>query len=845
MIRNIFRIDTRAAGLGLPVLLAVLASAAEGAARPVLETASVPALQDAAAFRRLTTEADLPAMTIAEARALFQRSGMGMDELRRRLEVQGLDASVADMFLPASPAADEAESQLLTADVMETLVRVGLVVDDAETDLTASPERAALPVEEPEEIPTGIRDLGADLEVFGRQVFRGVRGAPVLSAPAGEDYVLGPGDRLSLVITGDVEQVHTLYVTREGTTFIPRAGNMVVTGLTLAEFETRLGGRLRDIYSGIGRDPEARTRYSVSLGRVRTIQVHVVGAVHAPGSYVVSSMASLVDAMYRSGGPTLQGSFRNVRIVRGNEETEVDLYPFMTSGRLDVNPRLREGDIVHVPWAGKQVAVRGMIRQPGIYELREGEGMAELVEFAGGLLPTARTETASVDRVLPPHERSPLTERVKLHLPLSSVLVGEDHFAVEAGDRIEIGRVSDATRREIVVAGAVGAPGSYGWTPGLTMGDVIELAGGARQEALLTDVLVVRRDPSARELLRRIRVDLTTDLHMPVAEDDRVTVFSRAVLRRSDSVSIQGAVAAPGKYLFVDGMTPGDLVLEAGGFLASAMPWEVEIARRIETDDALDGAESIISGIRASVVETSRAVQFAPRADDTTRIVLETTLQPSDIVYVRQRAGFSPLALVTLEGQFMHTGEYALVSRDETLSSVMARAGGVTSPLITDIRLERGNVVVAVDIGGLRQGRFSGDDPVLEDGDVIIAEPYRSTVGILGEVEFPTEVTFRPGLSVSNVISEAGGVRETGNRDGLSVSYRDGSRATTSKFLGLFRSDPILEPGAQVFVPTRPEETGSGFDWAAFSSLMLAVASTVATMILAINSAGGGGGGGN
>ncbi len=842
MIRNIVRIDTRTAVLGLPVFLAVLASAAEGATGPVLETTPVPNLQDAAAFRRPTTQAGPPEMTIAEARALFQRSGMGMDELRRRLEVEGLDASVADMFLPASPAAGTAESRLLTAEVMETLVRVGLVVDDAETESTASPERAALPAEEPEEIPTGIRDLGADLDVFGRQVFRGVRGAPVLSAPAGEDYVLGPGDRLSLVITGDVELVHTLYVTREGTTFIPRAGNMVVSGLTLAEFETRLGGRLRDIYSGIGRDPEARTRYSVSLGRVRTIQVHVVGAVHAPGSYVVSSMASLVDAMYRSGGPILQGSFRHVRIVRGNEETEVDLYPFMTSGRLDVNPRLREGDIVHVPWAGKQVAVRGMIRQPAIYELREGEGIPELVEFAGGLLPTARTETASVDRVLPPHERSPLTERVKLILPLSSVLAGEDHFAVEAGDRIEILRVSDATRREFVVGGAVGAPGTYGWTPDLTMGDAIELAGGAEQEALLTDVLVVREDPSERAVLRRIRVDLTTDLHMPVAEDDRITVFSRVVLRQSDSVSIRGAVAAPGQYLFVDGMTPGDLVLEAGGFLASAMPWEVEVARRVETDDASDDAESIISGIRASVVETSRAAQFAPPADDASRVVAEATLQAGDVVYVRRRAGFSPLATVVLEGQFMHTGEYAMVSPDETLSSVMARAGGVTSPLITDIRLERGDVVVAVDISGLRQGRSRADDPVLQEGDVLIAEPYRSTVAVVGEIEFPTEVTFRPGLSVSDVISEAGGVRDSGDRDGLSVSYRDGSRATTSKFLGLFRSDPLLEPGARVFVPSRPEETGSGFDWAAFSSLMLAFASTVATMILAINSGGGGGG---
>lgn len=836
MIRNIVRVASRMAGSGLPVFLAVLASATEGAAWPVLGTASVPDLQDAAALRRLTTEAGLPAMTIAQARALFQRSGMGMNELRRRLEDQGLDAGVADMFLPVSPVAGEAESRLLTAEVMETLVRVGLLVDDAETELSAPPERAAALAEEPEEIPTGIRDLGADLEVFGRQVFRGVRGSPVLSAPAGEDYVLGPGDRLFLLITGDVEQAHTLDVTREGTTFIPRAGNMVVTGLTLAEFETRLGARLRNIYSGVGRGPEARTRYSVSLGRVRTIQVHVVGAVHAPGSYVVSSMASLVDAMYRSGGPTLQGSFRHIRIVRGNEEIEVDLYPFLTSGRLEVNPRLREGDIVHVPWAGKQVAIRGMVRQPAIYEIRDGEGMADLVEFSGGLLPTARTEVATVDRVLPAHERSPMIDRVRLTIPLSRVLAGEDVFSVEAGDRFEIWRVNDDTRRLIFVQGAVGMPGNYSWSPGLTLGDVVELAGGVRPDALMTDVLVVRRDRAAGELLRRLHVNLTTDRDTPMAEHDRITVFSRAVLRQSDSVSIQGAVATPGKYVFVDGMTPGDLILEAGGFLATARPWEVEIARRRETDDQEYGAQSLSSPVRASVVATSRFAQARPTADSV-QVEMELALQPEDVVYVRHRAGFGTLTTVTLEGQFVHTGEYVLSSTDETLSSVIARAGGLTSSRITDIRLERDEVVVAVDIS--EQGGTS-DDVFLQDGDVIVAVPFRNTVRVVGAVEFPTEVTFRRGLSVPDVLSEAGGVHDDGDRDGLSVSYSDGSRATTRKVLGFLRFDPELLPGAQVFVPAREPEVGGGFDWAAFSSVMLALASTVATMILAINSGGGG-----
>ena len=845
MIRSIVRTAVRAVGSSLPAVLAVLLSATEASARPgALGIASVLELQDAAALRRLAAQAGLPTMTMAQARDRFQRSGMSVDELRRRLEDEGLDAGLADSFLPASVGGDVGNEQI-TLEMMQALVRVGLLVGDEEVETLGAPEPpepGTVPAEEPEAVPTGIRDLGADLEVFGSQVFRGARRSAVLAAPPGEEYVLGPGDRLFLYITGDVEQAHALEVTREGTAFIPRAGSMVVTGLTLAEFETRLGGRLRNIYSGIGRGPESRTRYSVSLGRVRTIRVHVVGAVHAPGSYVVSSVASLVDAMYDAGGPTLQGSFRNVRLMRGNEEIEVDLYPFLTNGRLDVNPRLREGDVVHVPWAHRQVAVRGMVRKPAIYEIREGEGLAALVDFAGGLLPTARTDLASVDRVLPPDERSPARDRVHLDAPLSSVLAGKEVFPVEAGDRILIWRVHDDVRRRVLVQGAVVAPGNYSWEPGLTVGSLIEMAGGLRPEALTSDVLVVRRDRSAGEVLRRMVVDLTMDRTLSLEEDDQVTIFSRAALREVDSVSIQGAVALPGRYLFVDGMTPGDLVLEAGGFLASAMPWRVEIARRLKSGSASYGAQSISSRIRASVVETSRAAQFSDLpvgGEDSATGAMEVELEPDDIVYVRQRAGFGPLATVTLEGQFVQAGDYVLNSAEERLSVVVARAGGLTSPLVTDIQLHRGDVIVAVNVGGTRRGAL--DDPILQDGDRVVAVPFRNTIRVVGEVEFPTEVTFRAGLSVSDVLSEAGGVRSAGDRGALSVTYRDGSRETTRKILGLFRSDPVLFPGADVFVPTRVDLDDDSFDWAAFSSIMLALASTIATMILAINSGGGGG----
>lgn len=816
----------------IPATALVLAVAAGASSATPLRGASAGAPQ---------LPAQAAGMTMGQARALVRQSNLSPSALRRQALAQGVDPALLTELLGSSGAplsSALADNVLVSQELLDALVAAGLIVGVQETRDMADPPTETGDLadgaeeEATERVSAAVAELGADLEIFGSRVFRSARRDPVRTTPPGDTYVLGPGDRIFLHLTGDVEQAYSLVVTREGVVYLPRAGQVAASGLTLAEFEDRMEGRLRTVYSGVGRDAGSTTRFSVSLGRVRSIQIYVSGAVYSPGSHVVSSLASLVDAMYVANGPTPDGSYRHVRLVRGDEELEVDLYPYITTGRPGANPTLREGDVVHVPWVGGQVAIRGMIRNPGIYEMREGQGIEELIDFAGGLLPSARTDFAAVNRILPPEDRRPMTARVRLDAPLGRVLAGEESFLLQAGDRVEIRRVNDFVRREVLIQGAVAGEGMYEWEPGLTIMDMLDKAGGPNPDALLSEVLVARKDLTSGAV-SRLRVDLASE-DAPLAEEgDEITVFSKAILRSVDSVSVHGLVRVPGPYLFVDGMTAGDLILQAGGFVRGANPWMAEISRRLEgTGDY--SSETVFSPVRPSVARISRDAALVAPPGDT---IAELPLRPGDELFVRSRIGYDELASVVLQGEFHRNGMYVLQSRDERMTSLVMRAGGLRSPELNDIELRRGAVAVAVNYDQARRAPGSLADPILQDGDTLIAPQAPSTVLIEGGVVFPTEVAYAPGLSVGDVLSSAGGAVHNADRDRLSVSYPDGSRATTHKSLWLFRSDPPLRAGARVFVPLREEEVG-GFDWGQASSVLLAVASTTATLIVAFNSGG-------
>lgn len=775
-----------------------------------------------------------------EITARLQASGLSRAQVRDRLRRAGYDPSLVDPYFDAIESGESVEGTRADRQFLEALRGVGVTLRPIPTGMTGQDtlsRQDTLFVRDSIDVPRS----DSVLRVFGRDVFRRVSTdfAPPLTGPVGDNYVLGPGDEVLLVITGDVELAYTLDVTREGFLVIPDVGQVSVNGSTLGQLEDRLYTRLADVYSGVSRSPDASTRFDVSLGSLRTNQIRVLGAVRRPGAYQLSSVSTVLEALYYAGGPADEGSFRSVLVRRpGAPADTVDLYPYLTAGETDDDLRLEEGDVVFVPPVGSQVRLRGMVRQPAIYELKASEGLPALIRYAGGLLPDARTDVAQVTRILPPADRVAGRDRVLLDAPVADVLAGGVDFEVEPGDAVTIFSVTPEIREKVTVRGAVWRPGEYELRAGTSVGTLVQRAGGLLEDALTREVLLRRLDPATGDRSAQ-RIDLGTDPSGPLLQEfDEITVFDRSALTPPDSVAIYGLVEEPGRYALADGLTAGDLVLLAGGFRKGAAPWSAEVVQRRQTVSEGVDAFSV-----SRVVQLREALPYPDpellelRPDEVDDLAPESSvpLAQGDEVFIRQLPGYRSPFRVEVEGEVLSPGLYQLTSRNERFSSVLARAGGPTDAANLDgARLIRDGVPVGLDYVEAVANIGSVEDPLLEDGDRIVIPVRDNTVLVRGAVTFESRVIHRPGMSLDDFVDQAGGYAPDADEGRTSVEYPNGSRATVSSILWVFDNAPPVEPGSVIFVPTRPE-TESGFDWDSALTRVLTVASTIATVIIATN----------
>lgn len=781
----------------------------------------------------------------------LQSSGLTRAQVRDRLRRAGYDPALADPYFDALESGQPVGEGTADGQFLEALRGIGVTLRADTLEMGRRPgmgemgdtllgaDSLGLSRYPRDLLPDSLlRALDSIPRVFGRDVFRRVSSSfePLRTGPVGPNYVLGPGDQILLVLTGDVELAYTLDVTREGTVVIPDVGQISVNGLTLGELEDRLYDRLGSVYSGVSRGGDATTRFDVSLGELRLNQVRVLGAVRRPGSYQVSSVGTLLEALYLAGGPTDLGSFRNVLLRRpGEEPRSVDLYPYLTAGDLGDDIRLNEGDVVFVPPVGNQVTLRGMVRRPAIYELREGESLPALVRYAGGLLPDARTDVAQVTRILPPADRSDGVDRVLLDAPVADVLAGAEAFPLVAGDDVRVFSVTPRVRQQVTVQGAVWRPGDYELRPGTTAGALVQRAGGFLEEALSESVLLTRVDPATGDRTAR-RLDLAAEPGGPLLQEfDELQVFARDSLNVQDSVAIYGLVRNPGRYPLAEGITAGDLVLQAGGFVKGAVPWAAEVVsqdRAVGVDRRLSSTRFV--RLRDGIPYPDPEVRaLAPDSVDAFLDESAVLLTDRDEVYIRRLPGYVPPQRVAVEGEVHSPGLYQLTRQDERFSSVLARVGGLTEAANRDgVRLIRDGVPVGVDYQEALENPGSLDDPVLANGDRIVVPVVDNTVLVRGAVTFESRIVYRPGMSMGDFVDQAGGYARNADKGRVSVEYANGSRATVSRTLWLFRNSPDVEPGSVIFVPEQEESEG-GFDWDNALSRVLAVASTLATVYLA------------
>lgn len=649
--------------------------------------------------------------------------------------------------------------------------------------------------------------------IFGHDIFNGrtMTFEPNENAATPVNYRLGPGDQVLIDIWGYNEASIDQVISPEGRINISQVGPVQLSGLTIKEASEKIRRLLAGKYAGLD---GAKSSVSVTLGQIRTIQVNVMGEVATPGTYRLSSFATVFNALYRAGGVTDRGSLRAIKLVRDGEEiAEVDVYGYLFDGRSDSDVNLQEGDVVIVPPYVSLVSIDGSVKRPMTYELRGDESLSTLLTYAGGFASDSYREDIRVIR--------------NTGAEKEVYTVGKDSFdsyIMEDGDVASVSASLDRFANKVEVRGYVFRPGTYQLGDEIaTVRQLVKRAGGLTEDAFPTRAVILREKDDLS--LQTLAVNIG-DIVGGKADDvllrknDILVVSGKFELEDRGTLTINGMVANPGVFPFSDNTTVEDLILQAGGLLEGASTARVDIARR-KADPA------------GTTVSDTLGVAFSFPLKDGLAIDGggDFILEPYDVVSVRMSPGYRVQTFVNVTGAVAFPGTYQLLNKNERVSDVIARAGGLTSQAYgAGTRLYRrdradnreqisavieknsvrdsldvddleigGSMLVAIDLDKAMKKPGSNYDIELREGDEIVIPEADNTVRVVGEVMFPNAVSFVPGRTLRYYINAAGGYSVNAKKSKTYVVYMNGSAARSR--LG----DAEVEPGCTIIVPAKPE----------------------------------------
>ncbi|AMW05707.1 hypothetical protein GEMMAAP_14675 [Gemmatimonas phototrophica] len=732
---------------------------------------------------------------VVQLRQRIQSSGLTRDQLTARLRAAGYPDSLLEQIMGPGPAGALATNP----DSLIGAVRALGLMDETDAAtlrrqvISATGEAGAGKSPTAPTVDDGSTLFGYALFAQATTLFD-----PNMGGPVDASYRLGAGDQLVLILSGDVEAAYTLDVTREGFVVVPVVGTVPVASLTLGQLEALLRTRLARVYSGVG----STTRFTVSVARLRSNQVFVAGDVQQPGSYRISSAGTALTALYAAGGPAERGSLRQVEIRRrGAPVQRFDVYDYLVRGDASGDVRLEQGDVIFVPPHGPRVRVSGGVLRPATYELRAGESLKDLIQAAGGFSEDASSRRLRIQRIVPQAQRTAEgSDRLVLDVQLPAGVASAAAVPLESGDIVEIPRVATRVRQRIVVSGNVWQPGAQGITAGTTLTEALQRAGGLKPDSYLGRVLISRLRPdSTREQVAAMlrAADGSTAEPVLLREDDEITVFAVTDFRAERHVSLTGAVRKPGRYAYREGMTMRDLVLQAGGLLPSAQIVEAEIARLPEQREEGRLARTFRAPLDSSyLVDTPRAIR--PGTD--------VVLQPYDNVLILRQPDWQLLWSVTLSGEVRFPGVYALTSKGERLSDLIARAGGLTTAAYpAGILFERGanHDRVGVDLPSVLKDPRDRDNLLMQDGDSVDIPRYNALVTVTGAVNSPVAVPYEPGASLAHYIRAAGGPTRLADTKRAYVQQANGKVTARDRHFMVFQHTPAPTPGSRVVVPAR------------------------------------------
>lgn len=766
-------------------------------------------------------------------RALIRNSGLSPDQIRLRLQAAGYDPALIDPFLSSTPGGD---TVTVTSEQQAALTALGIRPDSVSR----------------QPVDTGLRVVPSQppIGVFGVDVFRRTttQFLPLLSGPVPPDYRLGPGDMLVLILTGDVELTYQLGITREGFVVIPQVGQVYLANLTLAQARNTLYDRLGRVYSGVRRGVNATTQFDLSVANVRAAQVYVVGEVAQPGAYQLSALGTVLTALYTAGGVTERANPRAVEVRRGGQTVVTfDLYDYLLQGDTRADIRIENGDVVFVGVRDRRVTVTGNVQRPARYDLAPTETLAQLIAAAGGLDAEAARTRISIDRIVPPAERRPGgPQRVTLDVPLPAGSTEIPPVPMADGDSVTVFGVTPAQRNFVSITGNVYHPGRFGLEEGLTLSRLVTLAGGFQPATYAGRALISRlnEDDQTRRL---IPVTLPADSLAPWTDDpalqdrDSVTIFGLLDTRPVRTTTIVGAVNQPGRKPWQAGMTLRDLILQSGGLAPGASLAFAEIARLPENRSQGQLATTIRVPLDSTYLfDRDSAGQYIgpPGRPFPASGAPAVPLEPWDNVLIFRQPDFEFQQTVSIGGEVVYPGTYALESRSERLSDLVKRAGGLT-PLaypqgVWFVRDTGGVGRLNVNLPRAMAKPGSKEDLLLRGGDQIWVTQYQPSVRVEGAVESPGSVLWEQGKNLSYYIDAAGGATPAGNEGRAVVRQANGQTiARRGGFLFIGGNHPKPNPGSTVFVPlkeVKPPRDNTG-TWLAIASI---IAST-ATIVIALD----------
>ncbi len=652
-------------------------------------------------------------------------------------------------------------------------------------------------VEKPTPIAPAKVSRDAPLSIYGTDFFNqeNIKFDPDFNVATPKGYVLGPGDELIVLLTGLNESTQRTRVSPEGNIQVQYAGITYVNGFTIEQATTLIRNKMARVYPALN---GGQTQLAVNLGNTRSIKITLVGEVETPGSYTISSLSTLFNALYLSGGPNINGSLRNIQIIRNNRVYRtVDFYSFLQNGLLDGNVRLEDQDVINFPVYQKRVAIKGEVKRPAIYELRAEEQLDDLIRYAGGYTDIAYRSIAKVDQI------NELEREVK---DIPSNLFS--NFVPGNGDQVTIGSIQNRYANRVVLEGAVNRPGPYELSAGLSLASLLKRAEGLKPEAYMERAYIKRTLPNLdKELIPFNPSDIINGRNdIPLLREDSIVVQNRAEFMTDQYVTIGGNVRNPGPIIYRKGMKLADLIAIAGGLNEQAAGHRIEVSRIIKNNT---------DSVANQLVETFNV--------DLTGNNQDIELQPLDYVNVPRLVNFRPLGNISITGEVLFPGEYAVQKRDETAQDFIKRAGGL-SPYgsLESAQIYRNGVRVNLD---LTKMNLNDKSSILLPGDSIFVPRIISFVQVSGAVNNPQYISYL-GSRFKYYINAAGGALEDARIKGAYIQYPDGLNKPVRNFL-FFRIYPSVKPGSTISVPKKNPNDRFRLGFAEISGITSAVTALV------------------